>query len=181
MYPLLPIELLQTLETEKVLKEDPLSEKKEESKLKPTLIMVDEQPPKVKDIKPVRKSPVIDVFYKEVHFVGKITFLSLTICSHKNKMQIINNFTSIYYVCTVNDVDMPKDKTICFLCQSVLNYVQQEVTDPKVETDIRAAVEKSCLVLPSSFEDQCKQFVDQYGDAFIALIAQEVDPSIVSV
>lgn len=82
---------------------------------------------------------------------------------------------------TVNDVDMPEDKTVCFLCQSVLNYVQQAVTDPKSEAEIRTALEKSCTVVPSSFEQQCKQFVDQYGDAFISLVAQEVDPSIVSI
>lgn len=75
---------------------------------------------------------------------------------------------------------MPTEKTVCFLCESVLNYFQQEVTDPKSEVQIRNALEKSCLVLPSSYEDQCKQFVDQYGDAFISLIAQEVDPSVVS-
>lgn len=76
---------------------------------------------------------------------------------------------------------MPTEKTVCFLCESVLNYVQQEVTDPKSEKQIRTALKKSCLILPSSYEDQCKQFVDQYGDAFISLIAQEVDPSIASV
>lgn len=75
---------------------------------------------------------------------------------------------------------MPADKTVCFLCQSILNYVQQVVTDPKSESEIRTALEKSCSVVPSSFKDQCKQFVDQYGDAFISLVAQEVDPSIVS-
>lgn len=76
---------------------------------------------------------------------------------------------------------MPKDNTVCFLCQSVLNYVQQELTDPKSEEDIRAALEKSCTIVPASFEQQCEQFVDQYGDAFISLIVQEVDPSIVSI
>jgi len=76
---------------------------------------------------------------------------------------------------------MPTDQTTCFLCQSILNYVQQVVTDPKSEAEIRTALEKSCFVLPSSFEQQCKKFVEQYGDAFISLIAQEVDPSIVSV
>jgi len=82
--------------------------------------------------------------------------------------------------CIVNDVSMPTDKTTCFLCQSILNYVQQVVTDPKSEAEIRSALEKSCKVVPSSFKQQCKQFVDQYGDAFISLVAQEVDPSIVS-
>lgn len=85
-----------------------------------------------------------------------------------------------YNILTAHNVDMPTDKTTCFLCQSILNYVQQIVTDPKSEDEIRSALEKSCLVVPSSFKSQCKQFVDQYGDAFISLVAQEVDPSIVS-
>lgn len=70
MYPLLPIELLHSQESKKI--DDSLSAKKEQSKQQSTLVMVDEQPPKVQDIKPIRKSPVIDIFYKEMHFVGKI-------------------------------------------------------------------------------------------------------------
>ncbi|KAL4148278.1 hypothetical protein QTP88_002555 [Uroleucon formosanum] len=148
MYPLIPIELLQTQEATKIEEDSSFTAKKEQNEHKPTLVVVDEQPPKVQNINVIKKSPVIDVFYKEMHFV-------------------------------VNDVNMPADKTTCFLCQSVLNYVQQVVTDPKSEAEIRTALEKSCLVVPSSFEQQCKQFVDQYGDAFIALVAQEVDPSII--
>lgn len=75
---------------------------------------------------------------------------------------------------------MPTDKTICFLCQSILNYVQQAVTDPSSEEEVRDALEKSCVIVPASFKQQCIQFVDQYSDAFISLIAQEVDPSTVS-
>lgn len=72
---------------------------------------------------------------------------------------------------------MPTEKTACFLCQSILNYVQEAVTDPKSEEEILNAMEMSCLVLPSSFKEQCKQFIDQYGDAFISLVVQAVDPS----
>ncbi|XP_027843877.2 prosaposin isoform X2 [Aphis gossypii] len=148
MYPIIPIELLQSQEATKIEENDSSTVKKEQNEHKPTLVVVDEQPPKIQNINVIKKSPVIDVFYKEMHFV-------------------------------VNDVSMPTDKTTCFLCQSVLNYVQQVVTDPKSEAEIRSALEKSCLVVPSSFEQQCKQFVDQYGDAFISLVAQEVDPSII--
>jgi len=35
-------------------------------------MVIDEQPPKVKNIDVTKKSPVIDVFYKDFHFVGKI-------------------------------------------------------------------------------------------------------------
>lgn len=31
--------------------------------------------------------------------------------------------------------------------------------------------------LPKTISNQCVQFVDMYGDAFIALLAQEIDPS----
>lgn len=58
MYPLLPIELLQKQEEKEIEKS--------------VLPIVDEQPPKVQNIKPIRKSPVIDVFYKQMHIVGKI-------------------------------------------------------------------------------------------------------------
>lgn len=58
MYPLMPIELTQKQEAKEMEKSD--------------LPIVDEQPPKVKIFKPIRKSPVIDVFYKEMHIVGKI-------------------------------------------------------------------------------------------------------------
>lgn len=128
-YPLIPVELLQTEAS------NSFTEKEK--------VVVDEQPPKVKDI----KKSTVDIFTQQMHFV-------------------------------VN-VDMPTDKTACFLCQSILNYVQQVVTDPKSEEEIRSALEKSCLIVPSSYESQCKQFIDQYGDAFISLIAQEVDPSII--
>lgn len=70
MYPRLPIELLQNQESKKI--DDSFSAKKEQSKQQSTLVVVDEQPPKVQDIKLISKSPVIDIFYKEMHFVGKI-------------------------------------------------------------------------------------------------------------
>jgi len=62
MYPIIPIELLQSQEATKI----------EENEHKPTLVVVDEQPPKIQNVNVIKKSPVIDVFYKEMHFVGKI-------------------------------------------------------------------------------------------------------------
>lgn len=124
----------------------------------------------------IRKCILLVRLYKSIVFTCYILY----IYQIKHEIRVITNFTKLNF-CIVNDVSMPTDKTTCFLCQSILNYVQQVVTDPKSEAEIRTALEKSCLVIPSSFEQQCKQFVDQYGDAFISLVAQEVDPSIVSV
>lgn len=40
-------------------------------------------------------------------------------------------------------------------------------------------VDEACYKLPSSINDTCIQFVDTYGDAFVAILAQEIDPSTV--
>lgn len=41
-------------------------------------------------------------------------------------------------------------------------------------------MKEACDYLPSSVEGQCREFVDTYGNAVIALLAQEIDPSQVS-
>lgn len=70
MNPLIPIDLAQ--KTKQIKEDSSFNSMNEQSKQKPSLVIVDEQPPKVKNIKPIKKSPIIDVFYKELHFVGKL-------------------------------------------------------------------------------------------------------------
>lgn len=193
MYPLLPINLRQSLENKPIKEDSPFNTKNEQINQKPTLIIVDEQPPKIQDIKLINKSPKIDLFYEEMHFVGKLhlnrkKYISFHTNKYNTYLFILNNLHIIIVFqynkkkknILVNSVDMPTDKTACFLCQSILNYIQQAVTDPKSEEEVRVALEKSCVVVPSSFKQQCIQFIDQYSDAIISLLAQEVDPSIVS-
>ena len=43
----------------------------------------------------------------------------------------------------------------------------------KIEQIVRAG----CDHLPGAVKGQCREFVDTYGNAFIALLAQEIDPS----
>lgn len=40
-------------------------------------------------------------------------------------------------------------------------------------------VDGACARLPSSINETCRQFVDTYGPAFIAMLAQDIDPSII--
>lgn len=73
MYPLLPIDLTQQLEIkQKNIGNNQFIAKNELSNQKPTLVIVDEQPPKVQDIEPMKKSPSIDLFYEKMHVVGKL-------------------------------------------------------------------------------------------------------------
>ena len=37
-----------------------------------------------------------------------------------------------------------------------------------------------CKYLPKDLNEQCDDYVDAYGDQVIALLEQEIDPSIVS-
>lgn len=69
------------------------------------------------------------------------------------------------------------NKEGCIFCQYFLHYVQNAITDPKTEAEIEKVVKEACKHLPASVEGQCREFVDTYGNAVIALLAQEIDPS----
>lgn len=68
-------------------------------------------------------------------------------------------------------------KQTCALCEYVLHYVQQAITDPATEDKVKHVIEKVCTKLPSSLEGECTEFVGTYGDAIVAILAQEIDPS----
>ena len=50
----------------------------------------------------------------------------------------------------------------------------------RLQAQIEKVVKEACDYLPTSVEGQCREFVDTYGNAVIALLAQEIDPSQVS-
>ncbi|CAB0040365.1 unnamed protein product [Trichogramma brassicae] len=68
-------------------------------------------------------------------------------------------------------------KQMCALCEYVLHYIQEALTDPKAEDDIKNVVGRVCKKLPNSIQSECNQFVDTYGDALVAILAQEIDPA----
>ncbi|XP_076766761.1 prosaposin [Xylocopa sonorina] len=65
----------------------------------------------------------------------------------------------------------------CALCEYVLHYLQNVITDPKTEDKVKEALQKVCRKLPDSIEGQCTEFIDVYGDAVVAILVQEIDPS----
>ncbi|CAH0714573.1 unnamed protein product, partial [Brenthis ino] len=74
-------------------------------------------------------------------------------------------------------VSVPRSDTICSFCQYFLHYIQVELSDDNTEEAIKKAVEGACDVLPQSINDECRQFVTEYGPAVIALLVQEIDPA----
>ncbi|XP_063217466.1 prosaposin [Bacillus rossius redtenbacheri] len=71
------------------------------------------------------------------------------------------------------------NKDACEFCQYFLHYLQQAITAPKTESELKELVESACTHLPTSVSEQCRSFVETYGDAAIALLAQDIDPSMV--
>ncbi|OAD53035.1 Proactivator polypeptide [Eufriesea mexicana] len=69
---------------------------------------------------------------------------------------------------------------VCALCEYILHFLQDEVTDPNSEDKIKKALDDVCKKLPKSIEGQCTQFIDLYADALVAILIQEIDPSKVS-
>ncbi|XP_076239363.1 prosaposin isoform X2 [Calliopsis andreniformis] len=70
-----------------------------------------------------------------------------------------------------------RGKESCALCEYVLHYIQDAVTNPTAEDKVKQVLEKVCKKLPESIEGECSEFIDSYGDAIIALLVQEIDPS----
>ncbi|XP_047986536.1 uncharacterized protein LOC125226576 [Leguminivora glycinivorella] len=74
-------------------------------------------------------------------------------------------------------VPQPQGKAACSFCQYFMHYLQVELSDNTNEEQIKATVEKACNKLPKSLNGECKQFVEEYGAAVIALLVQEIDPA----
>ncbi|XP_012523993.1 prosaposin [Monomorium pharaonis] len=65
----------------------------------------------------------------------------------------------------------------CTLCEYLLHYIQNTLTDPTNEEKVKEFFGKICTKVPSSIEGECQEFVNTYGDAVVALLVQEIDPS----
>lgn len=76
-----------------------------------------------------------------------------------------------------NSNQLVQGGSLCPLCEYFLHFVQDALAAPKNEDDIKRVVSSTCGRLPSSLREECHSFVETYGDAIIALLIQEIDPS----
>ncbi|XP_011875606.1 PREDICTED: proactivator polypeptide isoform X2 [Vollenhovia emeryi] len=90
------------------------------------------------------------------------------------KMQLPLERLMPYPLLQPESVDGPE---ACSLCQYLLHFVQETVTNPATEEEVKEFFGKVCTKIPSSIEGECQQFITTYGDAIIALLVQEIDPS----
>jgi len=74
---------------------------------------------------------------------------------------------------------MVSTDTTCMLCQYTLHFIQQQLDEDATREQIENIVRGVCAYLPKNLAEECGDYIDAYGDQVIALLEQELDPSII--
>ncbi|XP_035211397.1 prosaposin-like isoform X2 [Stegodyphus dumicola] len=101
------------------------------------------------------------------NFVNQYTDLLITLLTQEVDPEII---CAALNVCPAKDVE-------CQGCQYVLHFVQEQLMNSETQEEIKNVLKKMCDALPEKLSANCEAFVEEYGDALLVLIAQEIDPS----
>lgn len=64
----------------------------------------------------------------------------------------------------------------CALCELVLNAIKSMLAKNATEEEIIEGLDKVCSMLPGTLNATCKDFVNEYVPAILAMLRQEVDP-----
>ncbi|KAM4031450.1 prosaposin [Anomaloglossus baeobatrachus] len=67
----------------------------------------------------------------------------------------------------------------CEICEMVVTKLEDLLKKNSTEEYIKEALEKICNIVPSKYHDKCVEFIDQYSEAVIILLQQEVPPKII--
>ncbi|XP_016050830.1 prosaposin [Erinaceus europaeus] len=67
----------------------------------------------------------------------------------------------------------------CEVCKKLIHYLDQNLEKNSTRQEILAALEKGCSFLPTSYKDQCDEFVSQYEPVVLDILEQVMDPSYV--
>ncbi|EDW16612.2 uncharacterized protein LOC6575135 [Drosophila mojavensis] len=65
---------------------------------------------------------------------------------------------------------------LCTICEYLLHFIQETLATPATDDEIKHTVENICTKLPQGVAAQCRNFVEMYGDAVIALLIQGLNP-----
>ncbi|XP_046845570.1 prosaposin-like [Xenia sp. Carnegie-2017] len=64
----------------------------------------------------------------------------------------------------------------CILCELVMRELDGLLEDNATESEIKAALDKVCSLLPSSFSSECDKFVEDYTTKIIDFLRKEISP-----
>ncbi|XP_001357588.3 prosaposin [Drosophila pseudoobscura] len=65
---------------------------------------------------------------------------------------------------------------LCTICEYLLHFIQETLATPATDDEIKHTVENMCTKFPKGVAGQCRNFVEMYGDAVIALLVQGLNP-----
>ncbi|RMX42497.1 hypothetical protein pdam_00020424 [Pocillopora damicornis] len=69
-----------------------------------------------------------------------------------------------------------KTSAECILCEFIMDKLDSILKQNATREEIEEALDKVCSYLPSSISSECTQFINQYSDAILQILAQELDP-----
>ncbi|XP_025902098.1 prosaposin isoform X2 [Nothoprocta perdicaria] len=74
-----------------------------------------------------------------------------------------------------------KALSVCEICETVVKEVTGLLESNKTEEEIVHEMEVVCYLFPASVRDQCKDFIDVYGQAVIDMLLEATNPEAVCV
>ncbi|KAM6347255.1 prosaposin isoform 2-T2 [Alca torda] len=74
-----------------------------------------------------------------------------------------------------------KTFSVCEICETMVKEVTGLLESNKTEEEIVHEMEVVCYLLPGSVKDQCKDFIDVYGQALIDMLLEATNPEAVCV
>ena len=69
--------------------------------------------------------------------------------------------------------------TTCTLCEFAMSILQGVVSENTTEEELIKLLDTFCDRMPSTIEQECKEFVTNYGAAIIQLVSQKIDPQLI--
>jgi saposin len=64
----------------------------------------------------------------------------------------------------------------CTFCEIVMQYIEKAIGKKNSREHIENVIHSMCNHLPKSFAKDCNNFVDEYGDVLITILADEISP-----
>lgn len=80
-----------------------------------------------------------------------------------------------------NNIGTPRvgQSAACVLCEFTMIQIDQLLSDNTTENEIIEVVDFICTRLPGTLQDDCIGFIEQYGDAIVKLLVNQLNPKVV--
>lgn len=98
-----------------------------------------------------------------------IDFISFPAASPHERFQVINKFPD-FQVEAPEEIKPVNDQT-CILCEFIMAKLEKDLNNKTTQDEIRHVVEQACVKMPKTIAKTCTQFVDNYAEMLITLLA----------